>query len=94
MVSLTVATPGSTLNTYVELHNAADSNLVSDSDSGPDNDAFISHYTIPGSGSYYVKVENYSSTPGNYELHVDLTRSIQQGPTPTTATTPPPGPMP
>ena len=77
IVSISVDTPESSLNPYVELHNAADSNLVSDNDAGPDNDAFISHYVIPSSGSYYVKVGNYSATPDSYELRVDLARGLQ-----------------
>ena len=80
VVSLTVATPEHSLNTYVELHNAADSSLVSDNDSGPDTDAFISQYTIPSSGSYYAVVGKYyyETNPGNYELQVELARGIQQ----------------
>src|SRR5207244_259624 len=46
---------------------------------GPDNDAFISHYVVPTSGSYYVVVGKYyyGSEPGSYELHVDRARGIQ-----------------
>ena len=64
----------------MELHNAADSSLTSDSDSGPNGDAFISHYTITSSGTYYVKVGKYyyATSPGNYEVHVDLARGLQQ----------------
>jgi autotransporter-associated beta strand protein len=44
--------------------------------SGPNNDAFISHYTIPVSGTYYVAVSGLST--GEYEMHVELARGIQQ----------------
>ena len=77
VVSISVDTPESNLNPYVELHNAADQYLIGDDNAGPDNDAFISHYIIPSSGSYYVKVGNYSATPGSYELRVDLARGMQ-----------------
>ena len=33
--------------------------------SGPNHDPFISHYTIPVSGTYYVAVSGYSSIPGD-----------------------------
>ena len=77
VVSISVDTPESSLNPFVELHNAADANLISDNDAGPDNDAFISHYPITSSGMYYVKVGNYSTTPASYELRLDLARGIQ-----------------
>ncbi|MCE5333405.1 MAG: LEPR-XLL domain-containing protein, partial [Desulfobacteraceae bacterium] len=81
IVSIKVDTPDSSLNTQVELHSAADSYLVGDSDSGPDNDAFISHYVIAESGTYYIQVGKYSydsSGPGEYELHLEVARGIQQ----------------
>lgn len=80
VLSVSVDTPGSSLNPYVELRNAAGSTLASDNDAGPDTDAFISHYTITSSGEYFVVVAkdyNDSSGPGDYELWVDLARGIQ-----------------
>ena len=84
VVSVGVDTAGSGLNPYVELHDAADNSLAGDSDAGPGYDAFISHYVIPTSGTYYVKVGHdagyYSwnnSTPGSYQLRVDVARGIQ-----------------
>ena len=77
VVSISVDTPESNLNPFVELHNAADQYLIGDDNAGPDNDAFISHYVIPSSGFYYVKVGNYSATPDSYELRVDLARGLQ-----------------
>ncbi|MCE5334113.1 MAG: tandem-95 repeat protein [Desulfobacteraceae bacterium] len=80
IVSISVDTPDSSVDTYVELHNSADNYIAADSGSGPDGDAFISHYVIQESGTYYIKVGKYyySSPPGDYELHVALTRGIQQ----------------
>ena len=79
VVSISVDTPNSDLDPYVELHDAADGVLASDDSAGPDGDSFISHYTIPNSGIYYVRVGKsyWASTPGSYELRVDLARGIQ-----------------
>ena len=54
VVSVSVDTPGSDLNPYVELRNAADGGLAGDDNGGPDADAFVSHYVIPTSGTYYA----------------------------------------
>src|SRR5882757_5315677 len=79
VVSVSVNTPGSDLIPYVLLRNGADQVLAGDQFSGPDDDAFISHYVVAVSGSYYVEVGKYyySSQPGSYELHVDRARGIQ-----------------
>jgi len=77
------------INPYVELHNASDTNLVADHDNGPDGDAFISHYTIPTSGSYYVRVG--TMILGQLRVAVDLARGSSLRRTGTTATTPSPG---
>lgn len=78
-MSVSVDTPDSVLDPYVQLRNAADSSLTSSNDEGPDYDAFISHYTIASSGTYYVVVGKnyYSSTPGSYQLRIDVVRGIQ-----------------
>jgi len=56
VISISVDTPDSDLDPYVELRNSADGVLASDNNNGPGNDAFISHYTISSSGAYYVRV--------------------------------------
>ena len=80
IVSVSVDTPASNLDTYVWLRSAADTVLAEDNNQGPDNDAFISHYTIPSSGSYYIEVGKYyyETTPGDYTLRLELARGIQQ----------------
>ena len=72
-------TPTGAVNAYVELHNAADANLGSDNDGGPDFDAMISRVSIFSSGSYYIKVgKEFSSPAGPYQLRVEVARGIQQ----------------
>ena len=81
VVSVSVDTPDSDLNPYVELRNAGDGGLVGDHDAGPWSDAFISHYVIDSSGTYYVLVCRgywWDTTPGSYQVHVELARGIQQ----------------
>ena len=68
---------GSGLNPYVELRNAADGVLASDNDGGPGNGAYISGYTIPTSGTYYVVVGHSWGASGGYHLRVDLARGMQ-----------------
>ena len=77
IVSVSVGTPASGANPYIELHNGADQHVAGDADGGPFDDAFISHYVVPVSGSYYVLVYDESSTTGSYELRVDRARGIQ-----------------
>uniref|UniRef100_Q3ART7 C-type lectin n=1 Tax=Chlorobium chlorochromatii (strain CaD3) TaxID=340177 RepID=Q3ART7_CHLCH len=78
LVSITVQTPDSELNPYVELRNAADGNLVGSNDEGAGNDAFISSYEIKDSGSYFVLVgKDYYSGGGTYSVQVDVARGIQ-----------------
>ncbi len=80
VVSVSVDTPDSDLNPYVELRNADDGGLVGSNDEGPGADAFISHYTIATSGTYYVRVGKdyyWSGTPSSYQVHVDVARGIQ-----------------
>jgi hypothetical protein len=78
VVSIAVATPTSDVDPYLELRNSADGVLASDNDSGAGTDAFLSHYTIASSGSYFVRVgKNASSTTaGAYQLRVDVARGI------------------
>ncbi len=68
VVSVSVDTPDSDLNPSVELRNAADSGLVGSNDEGPGADAFISHYAIASSGTYYVRIakgDYWSGTTGS-----------------------------
>jgi hypothetical protein len=77
VVSIAMDTPASGLNAYMELRNAADGNLVSADNEGPETDAFISHYTIVSSGTYYVRAWSpWAGTTGSYELRVDVARGI------------------
>ncbi len=78
-VSVSLDTPDSDVNTYVELRNADDGTLVGSNDEGPGSDAFISRYGVTSSGSYYVVAgKDYYSTGGSYQLHVDVARGIDQ----------------
>ena len=79
LVSVSVDTPASNVDSYVELYNAAGQQLTGNDDSGPDADAFISHYAVTESGSYYVRVGKgyYSSESGDYALRVERARGIQ-----------------
>ncbi len=80
VVSIAVATPGSSVDPYVELRNSADGIVDNqyNHDGGADTDAFISHYTIPVSGNYFALVgKGWSSTvTGAYQLRVDIARGI------------------
>ncbi|MBN2474703.1 MAG: Ig-like domain-containing protein, partial [Pirellulales bacterium] len=79
IVSVSMDTPSSNVDPYVELRNSADGVLRSDHDSGPNADALISYYTIPTTGTYYLRAgKHYSSaTTGSYQVRVDLVRGIQ-----------------
>src|SRR5690606_2766856 len=79
VISVSVDTPLSDLRPYVELRDGSDFTLASDNDAGPDQDAFISHYEVSTSGSYYVRVGKYwnSSASGDYELRVERARGIE-----------------
>ena len=78
LVSITVATPDSELNPYLELRNAADGSLVGSNDEGAGNDSFISRYEVKDSGSYYVLVgKDYYSGGGAYRFQIDVARGIQ-----------------
>ena len=77
-VSVSMDTPGSVLNAYVYLYDASGTQLTANDDSGPDQDAFISRYVIPTSGTYYVRASKsrYYQGPDSYQLRVDLARGI------------------
>ena len=76
VISVSVDTPSSDLNPYVNLYDASGGYLVQDQNSGPEYDAFISHYSISSSGTYYALVSGEGGTTGSYELRVDLARDI------------------
>jgi len=76
LVSLSVDTPDSGLDPYLQLRNDADGVIWSDDNSGPDYDAFLGPYEIPTSGTYNARAQGQSST-GAYELRVDLVRGIE-----------------
>ena len=78
-VAIAVETPGSDLNPYLELQNAQGSFLQAGNNRGPDQDDYISHYLIPSTGIYYVRVgKEYSQTSGgSYELRLELARQIE-----------------
>ena len=58
-VAVSVDTPASDLDSYVWIYNASGGEVASDNGAGPDADAYISYYTIPSDGTYYVRVGHY-----------------------------------
>ena len=72
-------TPASGLDPYLELRDANDSTVASENNGGPDSDDYLSYYSIPADGTYYVRVGDYyyNTTPGSYEVRVELARGIQ-----------------
>ena len=78
-VSVSMDTPDSVLDPYVYLYDAAGTNVAADESGGPDQDAFISRYVIPTSGTYYVRAskDRYHQVPDSYHLRVDLARGIE-----------------
>jgi predicted DNA-binding protein (MmcQ/YjbR family)/methionine-rich copper-binding protein CopC len=78
LLSISVNTPQSSLNPYLTLYDVNGNHLTASSDEGPDADAFISHYAIATTGTYYIRVDkDYYSGLGNYELQADVARGIQ-----------------
>ncbi|MFU7557529.1 lectin-like protein, partial [Roseiconus sp. JC912] len=55
--------------------NSAGGQLRSDQDSGPGQDALISHYVVQSSGQYLVEVSAESGT-GNFDLRIDVVSDI------------------
>ena len=74
VVSVSVDTPGSALDSYVRLEDADGERLASDGDDGPDEDSFISHQVIEKTGTCHVYV---GGSTGSYELRVDVARGVQ-----------------
>ena len=75
-VAIRVDSDGGSLNPYVELRNAADGYLTGNSDSGPGVGAFISHFEIGSSGTYFARVYGSSSTVGDYTVGLDIARGM------------------
>ena len=78
VVRVSVETPGSGVDPYVELRNASDSNRQSDDNGGPGTDALTNGYVIPSDGAYYLRVgKNYwSTTVGTYQFRLDVARGL------------------
>ena len=73
------------LDTIGELSNEDDSIVVTNDDSGSGLNFSISSEVIPG--TYYIKVEGYSSATGDYTLNVEFEQGDDHGNTKITATT-------
>ena len=66
---------GSLTDPYLELYrgSAASPILVTaDDDSGPGVDALLFHFTISASDTYYLKARPFSTSPGSYQLGLEL----------------------
>ena len=50
-------------------------NVANDTRSGPGLDDYISNYTAPTTGTYYVQLSQYTGT-GTYDLRIHLTRGL------------------
>ena len=80
VLSVAVDTPESNLCMYVSLRDGTDSQLTSeDRGTGPDQDALISQYRVPGGGRYYLWIRNHDWSGwdrrrGSYEVRVDVVR--------------------
>src|SRR6185503_3087649 len=57
------------------LHNPAGAYVAGDDNGGPGLNAYISHYLVPATGTYYVNVGGYTVL-GNYQVRVELVRGI------------------
>ena len=66
----------SAVNTSLELRNAADGFLASDTSGGPSNDALISSFVVQSSGTYFARVNSSSSTMGEYQVEIDVARTV------------------
>ncbi|MEM9587764.1 MAG: C-type lectin domain-containing protein [Planctomycetota bacterium] len=64
------------LNTRLTLYNPAGQYLTENSFSGANDDDYISGYTLPSDGEYFLLVNRRSGgTRGDYELHVHTVRN-------------------
>ena len=80
---------------YVSLYNAGGNYQAGDSQGGPNGGAFLSHCTIPVSGTYFIRVDGTGngSTTGAYQMHMELAREFSRRATGPTPMTPSAGPM-
>ena len=68
-VGVAVDTPGSGIAVGPRLYNSAGGEVTNGFGAGPDNDGYISHYVLPATGTYYVRLERWTdATVGSYEL--------------------------
>ena len=74
--TLTVYTTGD-LNTLGKLQNSSGGVLADDDDSGSDRNFRIEHSV--SSGSYFIRVESYSSHTGSYTLHAEFSGRKRRG---------------
>ncbi|HUW30400.1 MAG TPA: CARDB domain-containing protein, partial [Planctomycetota bacterium] len=82
-VSIYMDTPGSPLDArmYLYMMNPSaltETYITEDYWRGPDDDAFISCWTVPSDGTYYVYAVHQGSAVGSYYVHVELTRGGTQ----------------
>ena len=77
-LSVSVDTPDSGLDPYFEIRNSGDGYLTGDNNGGPNSDALTSHYTIPTTSTYYVRVgKNHgSSVAGSYQIGLLIARGL------------------
>ena len=77
IVSISVDTPGSDLYPYVCLYNSAGSRIRCDYEGGPEHDAYIGHYAVTTSGTYFVSVScGGGASDGSYHLRLELARGL------------------
>ncbi|HMJ91433.1 MAG TPA: CARDB domain-containing protein, partial [Candidatus Acidoferrum sp.] len=75
-ISISVDVPNGGINPYLVLYNPGETYITEDGDSGPNQAAFLSRYTIPASGTYYARIYPNSGI-AEYQLRVDLARTVQ-----------------
>ncbi len=76
-VGIAVDTPGSGIAVGLRLYNSGGGQITSGFGAGPGNDGYISHYLVPTTGTYYVRLERWTNDSiGTYELRVELARGI------------------
>ncbi|CAB5146941.1 hypothetical protein D3OALGA1CA_4193, partial [Olavius algarvensis associated proteobacterium Delta 3] len=76
-VAISADTPNSGLRTWVGMYNSSGGNLTANASSGPDNDGFISDYSLTSTGNYYVFVQRQGgSSVGEYQLRIEKTQGI------------------
>jgi hypothetical protein len=89
VISVSVDTPTSDMDPYLWLGDGSGSGITSDDNSGPGNDAAISHYTVTATGVYYIQVGRYgpNTTPAPTSCMSSARAGFSRSPTRATATT-------